>query len=210
MIDSKLSWNQQIGHLIKKLNSRVHLLRRVKSYLTIVCRKLLYNSLIKSILEYCCTVVGNCSKGNLDRLLKLQKRCARIILDANTTANSVNLFNGLEWLPIDDITKTNKLLLLYKISRGICPQYFESYFTYVNTVQKYSTRSANNKLNIITPKCKNNSGLRTFHSSACRQWNKTDLSIKNIASYANFRKVIHSSFQEQYCSIEHFCMEKTY
>jgi hypothetical protein len=37
-----------------------------------------------------------------------------------------------------------------------------------------------------------------------------DLSIKNIASYANFRKVIHSSFQEQYCSNEHFCMEKTY
>jgi hypothetical protein len=94
MIDSKLSWNQQIDHLINKLNSRVHLLRRVKSYLTIVCRKLLHNSLIKSILEYCCTVVGNCSKGNLDRLLKLQKRCARIILDANTTANSVNLFNG--------------------------------------------------------------------------------------------------------------------
>ena len=27
MIDSKLSWNQQIDHLIKKLNSRVHLLR---------------------------------------------------------------------------------------------------------------------------------------------------------------------------------------
>ena len=100
--------------------------------------------------------------------------------------------------------------MLYKISRGICPQYFESYFTYVNTVHKYSTRSANNKLNIITPKCKNNSGLRTFHSSACHQWNKTDLSIKNIASYANFRKVIHSSFQEQYCSIEHFFMEKTY
>ena len=164
----------------------------------IVCRKLLYNSLINSILEYCCTVWRNCSKGNLDRLLKLQKRCSRIILDANSTVNSVNLFNGLEWLPIDDIIKTNKLLMLYKISRGICPQYFESYFTYVNTVHKYSTRSANNKFNIITPKCKNNSGLRTFHSSVCPQLNKTDLSIKNIASYANFRKVIHCSFQEQY------------
>ncbi len=96
MIDSNLSWNQHIDHLINKLNSRVHLLRRVKSYLMIVCRKLLYNSLIKSILEYYCTVWGNCSKGNLDRLLKLQNRCARIILDANSTVNSVNLFNGLE------------------------------------------------------------------------------------------------------------------
>jgi hypothetical protein len=36
--------------------------------------------------------------------------------------------------------------MFHKISRGNCPQYFESYFTYVNTVHKYNTRSANNKL----------------------------------------------------------------
>ena len=64
---------------------------------------MLYNALIKPILEYCCTVRGNCTVDNLQRVLRLQKRCARLILDADTHENSVKLFNKLDWLPIDDI-----------------------------------------------------------------------------------------------------------
>ena len=59
VIDSNLSWNLHIDYLIKKLNSRICLLKRAKVYLTFACRKMLYNALIKPILEYCCTVWGN-------------------------------------------------------------------------------------------------------------------------------------------------------
>ena len=56
------------------------------------------------------------------------------------------------------ITRTKKLFMLNNISRGVCPQYCEFNFIYVNTVHKYSTRSAKHSNNIITPKCKTNSG----------------------------------------------------
>ena len=74
VIDSNLSWNLHIDYLIKKLNSRICLLKRAKVYLTFACRKMLYNALIKPILEYCCTVWGNSTVGNLQRVLRLQKR----------------------------------------------------------------------------------------------------------------------------------------
>ena len=93
VIDSNLSWNLHIDYLIKKLNSRICLLKRAKIYLTFACRKMLSNALIKPILEYCCTVWGNCTVGNLQRVLRLRKRCARLILDADTHENSVKLFN---------------------------------------------------------------------------------------------------------------------
>ena len=35
--------------------------------------------------------------------LRVQKRCARIILDASYSDNSVELFSDLGWLPIDDV-----------------------------------------------------------------------------------------------------------
>ena len=111
VIDSNLSWNLHIDYLIKKLNSRICLLKRAKVYLTFACRKMLYNALIKPILEYCCTVWGNCTVGNLQRVLRLQKRCARLILDADTHQNSVKLFNKLDWLPIDDIIRIRKLYI---------------------------------------------------------------------------------------------------
>ena len=92
VIDSNFSWKLRIDYLIKKSNSRIYLLQRAKAYLTFACRKMLYNALIKPILEYCCTVRGNCTVDNLQRVLRLQKRCARLILDAGTHENSVKLF----------------------------------------------------------------------------------------------------------------------
>ena len=57
-------------------------------------------------------VWGNCTKENLIRLLRIQKRCARLVLNAKFSYNSVKLFT-LGWLPIDDIIRSRKLGLLH-------------------------------------------------------------------------------------------------
>ena len=41
----------------------------------------------------------NCDKESLRRVLNLQKRAARVILNAPPLAPSVPLFNGRKWLP---------------------------------------------------------------------------------------------------------------
>ena len=118
-LDKYLKWNNHVEYLIRKLNSRICLLKRAKEHLTIHCRKLLYNAIIKPILEYCCTVWGNCSKENLTRLLKIQKRCARLILNAKHHDNSIKLFTELGWLPISDIINRRKLYMVHKINSDL-------------------------------------------------------------------------------------------
>ena len=44
------------------------------------------------------TVWSNCSSDNIMRVFKLEKRAARVILEADTRSNSVKLFKKLEWL----------------------------------------------------------------------------------------------------------------
>ena len=39
------------------------------------------------------------SVDNLNKVFRLQKRAARVILNADTRANSVDLFRELNWLP---------------------------------------------------------------------------------------------------------------
>ena len=46
--------------------------------------------MIKQVMLYGSTIWSNCSADNLTRLLKLQKRAARVILGADTRSNSVN------------------------------------------------------------------------------------------------------------------------
>ena len=110
-IDKHLNWDNHIDFLIDKLNSRICLLKRAKTYLNYRLRNLLYNALIRPLFEYCCTVWGNTKNEYLLRLLRVQKRCARIILDASYSDNSIELFSELGWLPIDDVIRMPKLCL---------------------------------------------------------------------------------------------------
>ena len=73
---------------------------RLKVYLPSNCLKLYYNSYILSVMDYCCTVWGNASCTHIDKLCKLQKRAARIILNATTETPSAVMFKKLEWLTI--------------------------------------------------------------------------------------------------------------
>ena len=122
-IDKHLNWNSHIDHMITKLNSRVNLLERARKYLNLLLRNLLFNALIKPIFEQCCSVWGNTKIDNLQRLLIIQKRCARVILNAGTE-RSVGLFKRLGWIPISDIIEQRKLCIMHNIIHGKCPDYF--------------------------------------------------------------------------------------
>ena len=80
-IDNSLSWTVQIENTIKKCNSLLYLLNRIKHYLPITTRKLFFNAYVLPHVDYCCTVWGNISSNLTDSMIKLQKRAARIILD---------------------------------------------------------------------------------------------------------------------------------
>ena len=108
-------------------------------------RKLLYNALIKYILEYCLSVLGNTTNNNSIKLLRIQERCSRLILDTNIYACSVNVFNKqLSWIPIDDITVLRKLCIMFNIINGKCPDHFDHCICYVNARHNYETRVSTN------------------------------------------------------------------
>ena len=142
------------------------------------------------------------------RVLRLQKRCARLILDADTHENSVKLFNKLDWLPIDDIIRIRKLYMLHKINQGHCPAYFNKYIEHISNTHNHNTRSVSNN-NITTPACKRNSGLRTFHSSACRLWNALDPELKTL-SHTNFKNYLFKLYRSLISSLDHFKICKTF
>jgi hypothetical protein len=56
---------------------------------------------ILPLIDYCCVVWGNRSKEGLNRILKLQKRTTRLILDQDPIAPSEPLFKQLGWMSIE-------------------------------------------------------------------------------------------------------------
>ena len=99
-IDPSLNFNKHVDTVCKSISSKLALLRRIKRYLPIEYRKLFYNSYVLPSLDYCLTIWGNTSKTQIERLHKLEKCAARIILDAAPDAPSQPLFTELNWLNI--------------------------------------------------------------------------------------------------------------
>ena len=76
-IDSDLSWSSQVDNTLKKCNTLLYLLSRIKQYLSIPVRKLFYNAYILPHLDYCCTIWGNSTADSINSVIKFQKRAAR-------------------------------------------------------------------------------------------------------------------------------------
>ena len=75
---------------------------------------------------------GNTKIDNLSRLHRIQKRCARVILDASIYESLVGLFKRLGWIPISDIMEFGKVCIMHNIIHGKNPDYLYHYIRFIN------------------------------------------------------------------------------
>ena len=121
-IDSNLSWSQQVEATIKKCNSLLYLLNRIKCYLSIPIRKLFFNAYILPHIDYCCTVWGNLNTTLTNTVVNFLKRAERIILDKDMETPSLELFSELKWMRFPDRVIYQKAVLTYKITNTTLPE----------------------------------------------------------------------------------------
>ena len=91
-----------------------------------------YNSYVLPVFDFGCVVWGNTSNANLTRLVKLQKRAARMILKVDVMTSSEQLFKELNWLPFLKWVPYHICLMVYKSITGEAPEYIFSMLTYVS------------------------------------------------------------------------------
>ena len=98
-IDGQLTFDQHVERQWTKLSQRIAVLRKIRRFLPLDKRKLYCNAMIKQTTLYASTVWTSCSVENMQKVFKLQKRAARVILGADSKANSIQLFRKVDWVP---------------------------------------------------------------------------------------------------------------
>ena len=113
IIDDHLTWTAHIDYLCSTLSAKISLLRQLSAYVPQEIQKLYYQSYILPLLDYGCNTWGTTSSANIERLSKLQKRAARIILKADFLTPSKFMFETLGWLSVPKRIFYNKAILTY-------------------------------------------------------------------------------------------------
>ena len=169
--------NNYWAMLSKILYSRLNLLGRIRI-------KLLYTSLVQPLMEYCDIVWSNADNTILQRLLRLQKRGARIILQKKIREDrTANLYCELGWVSLFERWNFHKCLTVFKCLNGIYPSYLRRLFSYISDVHHYNTR---NRANLHMVKITSKSGYRSFAYSAAKLFNNLDYATKRSLTLKEF------------------------
>ena len=156
-------------------------------------RETYYNGVIKPTLLYGSMIWDTCNVKYLQSILKLQKRVACIILDAERFTPSVVLFNNLNWLPFTEQSLIKRCAQVYKrVHNYIMPSYLNNLLVRNSEIHNRATRHSN--INLMCPKYKRKSGGRTFNIRTLKDWNCMNANIRNNGSLASFKHNVFKSF----------------
>ena len=181
--DASMDWHEHIHNISNKVSHRLNLLGRIRKYLDTDTSKLLYTSLVQPLMEYCDIVWSNADT-SLQRLLRLQKRGARIILQKKIREDrTANLYCELGWVSLFERWNFHKCLTVFKCLNGIYPPYLRRLFSYNSDVHHYNTR---NRANLHRVKITSKSGYRSFAYSAVKLFNNLDYATKRSLTLKEF------------------------
>ena len=140
-------------------------------------------------MDYGCLIWGRCTKANTLRILKLQKRAARIILSADITTQSQNMFSELNWLTFLKRVQYHSCTVVYKAINDLAPEYISDIFTKVSGLHTRNLRSADNDF-LRAPSSKTSFYENSFTVSAAKQWNELPRDIRNSSSLNSFKNAL--------------------
>ena len=192
-IDEALTWTPQIDNLCSTISSKISLLRQLAAYVPTHAQKLYYQGYILPYIDYGSVTWGATSNANIERLSKLQKRAARIILHADFTTPSAFMFKELGWLSVADRLTHNKATLIYKALNNQTPEYISDLLKPMSEANTRNLRSTENG-SLFVPRSRTSLHKGSFSCSAPRLWNSLPQTVRNAASLPTLKQSLKSCF----------------
>ena len=88
----------------------------------------LYKSLVQPLLDYCDVAWSPGALKQVDKLERVQKLAARIVLGTPSTARTVELYKTLNWSTLDQCRRYHTATYVFKVLNGLSPPYLQNTF----------------------------------------------------------------------------------
>ena len=139
-LDDKLSWKIHIEKICQKLSRVCGMMHKLRYYVPLSTRKLVYFSLFHSQLQYSLLNWGRAAKSNLQKLVILQNKILRASLFRPKHHQTTLLYSEFGVLKLENMINMEFAKFMYKFNNKMLPESFNNYFTKLDDVHKYKTR----------------------------------------------------------------------
>ena len=119
-VQSNMAWNKHMDQIIKKGNSMLVFPRSILKVSNESTKNAAYLSLVRHLLEYCCTVWSPYTQEYINKLEMVQRRAARYILNRyHNTSSVTTMLEHLEWESLEARRIKCQLTMMFKIINGL-------------------------------------------------------------------------------------------
>ena len=120
IIRDDLQWSSHIAKTCSKANSTLGFIRRNLRNVNSSFKQTAYISLVRSVLEYSCSVWDPHLEKDISRIEGIQRKAARFVKSDYSSYNSVtDMMTDLKWKPLQQRRREHRLTLLYKIINNL-------------------------------------------------------------------------------------------
>ena len=132
---------------------------------------------------------------NIERLFKVQKSAARIILNANYDTAFSYMFEKLGWSTITERHNYNKAVLIYKTLNNLTPTYISDLLTLMSQSHKRTLRSSTDG-SLAVPRSRTAMFDGSFSCSAPRLWNDLPECVGSVPSLNVLKRKSRRGFKD--------------
>ena len=153
-------------------------------------RKLLYNSLFQSHLEFGIIAWGGVKASNLKCIINLQKKCIRNVANKNFKSHTDPIFKSLNIMKFNDLYYYNCVLFMHQYAYARLP---------VSILNTFTPLSVNNRTgNYLLQKYKSTFFDKFPSVSLLKIWNQQKKDIKNCLSYSSVKYKVQDDIFNKY------------
>lgn len=148
LVDSNLTWDYHVQHVLKKINSGIYALRKMTFLCSTTILKQIYYAHIHSHICYGICVYGATKKENLNQILLVQKRAIRLILGIQYLESVKEKFSELNILTVFGLYIYESIMYVKNNKFKLEPLITHNY----NTRQNYGHVFNHYRLELFTKK----------------------------------------------------------
>ena len=186
--DPQLTMTSQVHAVCKSAFYQLRNIARIRCYLTNSAAKTMVHALVMSRLDYGNALCYGMSKGNMEKLQRVQNAAARLVTRKRRSAHITPILFDLHWLPIEYRVMFKILVQVFRALNGQAPVYM------CDMLHQYkpqrTLRSTDQSLLQVPKTRKRNFGDRAFSCAAPTLWNSLPADIKSAQTLVIFRKKV--------------------
>ena len=192
-IDCTMSWEKHISSLVKKCNSVLFCLYKIRHHLTPATRKLLIQTHVFPHILYCLSVWGGASACHLSRIQKVINFAARIVSGAQRRDHISKVVESLGWLGITDLVRQRDCIRVHRaLHDPRAPAAVRSLITPRASVSERPTRSSVTDA-LELPSYRLSLSRRAFSFRAASFWNRLPPAVRVSRSLSALKSHLEKS-----------------